>query len=159
MLVASHLGISQGSNQWPRYMSWLGIKPTTFRCMGQCSNQRSHPARAWLACLLVSYSFMEKTDNEKGIINGIWLQVANTNTRETYTYLWTGVRAEKLASGLCQWIQKAICYLSTSDWLLAIHKNITNFLLKTWLGTVSSSEVHIFQGKKVGPSRLARFSK
>ena len=35
-----------GSNLPPRYVPWLGIKPTTYRCTGQRSNQLSHLARA-----------------------------------------------------------------------------------------------------------------
>ena len=40
---ASQLGVS---NAQPKYVPWLGIEPSTFWCLGRCSNQQSHPARA-----------------------------------------------------------------------------------------------------------------
>ena len=33
----------QGSNPQPSSVPWPGIEPATFWCMGQCSNQLSHP--------------------------------------------------------------------------------------------------------------------
>ena len=41
-LVASHRYSNWGWNMHPRHLSWLGIKPVTFWCIGQCSNQPSH---------------------------------------------------------------------------------------------------------------------
>ena len=37
---------NQGSNLQPNYVLWSGIEPTIFWVMGQCSNQKNHPARA-----------------------------------------------------------------------------------------------------------------
>ena len=37
---------NQGLNLKPRCVPWLGIEPTTVRCMGRCFNQMSHLARA-----------------------------------------------------------------------------------------------------------------
>ena len=37
---------NQGSNPQPRYVPWPGIEPATFWCMGRCSNQLNHLARA-----------------------------------------------------------------------------------------------------------------
>lgn len=34
-------------------------------------------------CFLVSYGLIEKTDNEKGVISGIWIKFPNSNTRVT----------------------------------------------------------------------------
>ena len=39
---------NQGLNLQLRYVPWPGVEPKTFWCMGQCSNQLSHPARAIL---------------------------------------------------------------------------------------------------------------
>lgn len=33
--------------------------------------------------ILVSYGLKQKTDNEKGIINDMWIKFPNTNTGET----------------------------------------------------------------------------
>ena len=48
--VASHMRPNRTSNPQPRYVPWLGIEPAHFWCMGWCSNQPSHLARAaqWL---------------------------------------------------------------------------------------------------------------
>ena len=45
-LVASCTCPNQGSNPQPRYVLWWRTEPTTFWCMGWCSNQLGHPARA-----------------------------------------------------------------------------------------------------------------
>ena len=50
-LVASPMCPNQGLNLQLRYVPWPGIEPKTFWCMGQCSNQLSHPARAILGIL------------------------------------------------------------------------------------------------------------
>ena len=42
------------SNLQPRYMLWPGIRPTTFWCMGWCSNQQSHLARAKISLLFMA---------------------------------------------------------------------------------------------------------
>lgn len=34
-------------------------------------------------CVLVFHGLIEKTGNAKEIINGIWIKLPNTNTRET----------------------------------------------------------------------------
>ena len=51
--------LHQGPNLQLRYVPWLGIKPSTFWCVGWCSNQLSHLARAHLClfnlCLVHSY--------------------------------------------------------------------------------------------------------
>ena len=44
-LVASHTPADQASNPQPRYVPCPGMERATFWCMGQCSNQLSHPAR------------------------------------------------------------------------------------------------------------------
>ena len=40
-----------GSNLQPKYVPWPGIKPVTFWCMGWCSNQLGHQARAQVILL------------------------------------------------------------------------------------------------------------
>ena len=42
-----HMCPDWGSNPQPRYMPWLGIKSTTFWCIGWCSNQLSHTNQAF----------------------------------------------------------------------------------------------------------------
>ena len=44
--VASYMCPDQGLNPYPRYVPRLGINPAAFWCMGQCSNQLSHLAKA-----------------------------------------------------------------------------------------------------------------
>ena len=44
-LIGYHKCSYQGSNPQRRHVRWPGIKHSTFWCMGQCSNQLSHPAR------------------------------------------------------------------------------------------------------------------
>ena len=44
--VASYMHPNWGSNPQPRYVPWPGIKPTTFWCIGRCSNQLSYQAKA-----------------------------------------------------------------------------------------------------------------
>ena len=46
-LGASCVHPNWGLNQQPRYVPWLGIEPTAFCCMGQCSNQLSHASPGW----------------------------------------------------------------------------------------------------------------
>ena len=41
-----HMYHDQESNPQPRLVYRLGIEPVTFWCIGQCSNQLSHPTRA-----------------------------------------------------------------------------------------------------------------
>ena len=48
-LVASCTCPDQGSNPRLRYVPWWGINLATFWCMGWCSNQVSHSARAQLS--------------------------------------------------------------------------------------------------------------
>ena len=43
--VSSYMHLDLGLNPQPRYVPWLGIEPTTFWCMGWCSNQLSHLVR------------------------------------------------------------------------------------------------------------------
>ena len=45
-----------GLNLKPRYVPWPGMEPATFWCLGQCSNQLSHPARASLYSLILIVS-------------------------------------------------------------------------------------------------------
>ena len=44
--LASCTHPDRGLNPQPGHVPWLGTEPATFRSMGQCSNQLSHPARA-----------------------------------------------------------------------------------------------------------------
>ena len=56
--VVSHMGPDQGSNLQSRYVSGPGIKPTTFLCTGQHSNQLSNPAKTLLFPVVSFFLFI-----------------------------------------------------------------------------------------------------
>ena len=53
-LVAPHTYPNMGLHPQPRYVPWVGTKPTTFWCTKWCYNPLSHPAKAdsiFMRCL------------------------------------------------------------------------------------------------------------
>ena len=59
-LVASHMHPDRGPNRQPRYVPWMGIKPVTFRFVGQCQTNWATPVRAFVLILgLVCSSFFQ----------------------------------------------------------------------------------------------------
>ena len=58
-----------GSNSQPKYVSWPGIKLTTFWCMGWCSNQLIHLSRATIFILLIFPTFLKYFS----VVSGMYL--------------------------------------------------------------------------------------
>ena len=77
--VASHIATNWGPGLQPRHVSWLGIRPVTFRFAGQCSVHWATPARA-------IYIFLERGKGRERYINWLpvgvpWLGTRNLHPR------------------------------------------------------------------------------
>ena len=87
------------------WVPWLGIEPTTFWCMGWCSNQQSNTVRAgfvillWL-CQLSAWEFVFGTFNLPPLDNG-WAKSAERSKWYRCTALsWAGTE-DKLWTPSC----------------------------------------------------------